>query len=461
MKAFLGIDVSKGYADFSLLDVQKLHLENDFQLDDTRKGHDQLKERLARFIEKHRITGLYCAVESTGGFENNWYGSLAKWGGDMPVHVARVNPVGVKKNKEAGLSRNTTDALSSRYIAEYIISHPDAVRYGEQDINYSSYRSLHNHINLQKKQKTQLINQLKAVLYSSFPELIRYCKNSMPYWVLEVLVKYPTASRIASSKLKTLASIKHVGSDKARTLMDKAKRTVASRDNSATEYLVRSLAQQIKERQALIDKQKSFLEQACSGPEIDLLTSIVGIGAYSASGIMAEIERIERFPTPKHLASYFGSHPELRESGDKKFVSHISKKGRASMRGILFMCANSAVISDPHLKKIYHGHRSKGMGHKQAIGVIMHKMLRIVWGVLTTGTKYDPAVDQQNIEKAQQGRQIEIREAKQTGKRRFQGHDEDAPVSNKQSKARRVLKGSKVPETESSTGSPFNTLLQT
>jgi len=60
----------------------------------------------------------------------------------------------------------------------------------------------------------------------------------------------------------------------------------------------------------------------------------------------------------------------------------MSKKGRASMRAILYMCAQTAVIYDEHMKKIYHKHRSKARIIKQAIGVIMQKMLRIIWECL-------------------------------------------------------------------------------
>jgi hypothetical protein len=40
---FLGIDVSKGYADFILLDNNKNIIEKNFQLDDIFDGHNQLK----------------------------------------------------------------------------------------------------------------------------------------------------------------------------------------------------------------------------------------------------------------------------------------------------------------------------------------------------------------------------------------------------------------------------------
>src|SRR5580693_3226954 len=142
MECYLGIDVSKGYADFMLLNKEKTKLEKVFQLDDNRAGHDALKKLLGKFIEAHQISLLYCAVESTGGFENNWYSSLIGLSKTMKLKVARLNPSGVKQNAGAGLKRNVTDALSASYIAEYLISHSEKVEYNEQSSSYASFRSI-------------------------------------------------------------------------------------------------------------------------------------------------------------------------------------------------------------------------------------------------------------------------------------------------------------------------------
>lgn len=53
MKAYLGIDVSKGYSDFTLLGQNKKQLEDTFQLDDTRSGHNALKQLLQKVVEKY------------------------------------------------------------------------------------------------------------------------------------------------------------------------------------------------------------------------------------------------------------------------------------------------------------------------------------------------------------------------------------------------------------------------
>jgi transposase len=456
MNGYLGIDVSKGYADFALVNQDKQLLEKVFQFDDTREGHDGLRERLESLITSNGITHLYCGLESTGGFENNWYGSLVSWMKTLPLSVARLNPAGIKKNIQAGLKRNVTDALSSQYIAEYIIAHPDAVNYEVQNVSYSSFRSLHTHIFLQRKQKTQLINQLKAVLYSCFPELMRYCKDSVPIWVLKVLEKYPSARLISKLRPEQLSKINYLDMEKAQKLILKAKNTVAFQKSETSEFLVRTLALQIQEKQQYIEQSKKVLESNCQGPEVTLLTSLVGVASYSGAAIMIEIEYIKRFPTAKKLVSYFGTNPELKESGDSKLIPRMSKKGRASMRAVLFMCAKTAVVHDAHMKRIYHKHRSKGKTHKQALGVIMQKLLRIIWGMLTHNAKYDSSIDQKN-QIMQQELPDRANEKEIAHKRRYQKFDGDAPITNKQNKKRKVYEESQASEMRANTGSSTHT----
>ena len=447
MNGYLGIDVSKGYADFTLLDTNKKQLEEVFQLDDTREGHDSLKQQIISMMRIHGLEQLYCGVESTGGFENNWYHDMQQWSQTLPVHVVRLNPSVVKSNTAASLQRNVTDALSSRYIAEYLASQFTSIDWSTSSSYYSSFRSLNNHINLQKRQGTQLINEMKAVLYSAFPELLRYCKGSIPQWVLEVLCKYPSAKLIASLKPHQLCKIKHVDESKAVSLIQKAKNTVASRTNTTDEYLIRQLAIDISSKQITIKQQKEFLATQCKGEEIELLTSVIGIGKYSACVAMIEIEDIKRFDSPKKLVSYFGVHPELKDSGDKKPVYRMSKRGRCSLREALYMCAHTAVNFDEHIKKIYHRHREKGFTHKQAIGVIMHKLLRIMWGILTHKTSYNSKIDQENQNKHPK-HPSEKRLAEMKSKRRFQRLDSEAPISRRQTVTRKAHFESQVSNAE-------------
>lgn len=437
MEGFLGIDVSKGYSDFALIGKNLQLLEDILQLDDTRKGHDQLAHWLECMQKRHGLSEIRCAVESTGGLENNWLAMLVELGSKLPLKVARLNPTVVKKAAEAQLNTNVTDALSAVNIATYLVRYGDKVDYTSPDNRYSAYRSLFNHISLLNKQKTQLINEMKQLLYMVFPELQRFCKQAIPQWMLELLEQYPTAERLGRAKPSTLAKIKGITLDRASKLIEKARQSVGSRGNDTDGMLIQGMARELAWKQKRVEEYKAQLAKVCVGTEVTLLETMKGVGSYSAAAIMIQIENIERFPTPGHLASYFGLNPKLKMSGDKKAVSRMSKQGRPEIRAILYMCAHSAVRFDDHMKSIYAKHRVKGMVHKQAIGVIMHKLLRVCWGILSREKAYDSRVDRANQEVNKKDIiSSEIKEIK--SKRRLQPFDEDAPISRRATKKRKV-----------------------
>ncbi|MBK7855548.1 MAG: IS110 family transposase [Bacteroidetes bacterium] len=70
------------------------------------------------------------------------------------------------------------------------------------------------------------------------------------------------------------------------------------------------------------------------------MDTIPGIASYSAAAIMIEIESIHRFATPSHLASYFGLHPVMKESGDKQFAYRMSKRTLRHARLVIHVCTN-------------------------------------------------------------------------------------------------------------------------
>lgn len=441
---YVGIDVSKGYSDFVILNQSLQVITKPVQFDDTRNGHQRLTEWLGRCMKTHNLDRLYAGVESTGGFEDNWYASLMGVGKELALHVARLNPLTVKNAAKASLSQQTTDALSAVHIARYLIRYSDEISWDTALTKYRSFRSFDGHIRLLVGQRTQLITQFRQLLYSCFPELQRFCKHGIPNWVLELLKAYPSPQKLSRARAKTVARINFISLDKAARLIDNAKQTVAARGHGSDEFLIASMARQIQESQKQITVLKDKLVADCQGEQTRLLETIRGIGSYSAASIMIQIEDIRRFACPGKLSGYFGLYPSLKESGDKQSVVRMSKKGRAAMRATLYMCANNAVLKDAHLKAIYHRHRGKGKSHKQALGVVMHKLLRIIWGVLSSETGYDHAVDQANQQKKISAPQKDAQRQEMATKRREQPFDEAAPISRIATKKRKAYQLSQV-----------------
>jgi transposase len=440
---YLGADVSKGYADFIILDANKRVVEPPFRLDDTPSGHRALSSVLQTLCDKNTGTQLYAGVESTGGLENNWLHCLSRQSALLPLKSARLNPSGVKHYMKAEQTRTVSDEVSAEAIAGYLIAHPQKVLYDQDDLFYTARRQWTT-IMLLKKQAAQLYNNLQNLLYSACPSVLIYCRHGVPRWLLTMLCKYPTADQLKRVKPAVLAKIPYVRTQRASTMISAAQNDVASATDPTMARTVQLVAEQIISLENSIDVIVDELqEQWKNNPSIRLLCSFTGIGVYSALGLLINIRDINLYPSASHLASYFGLHPIWRDSGDGTFGYHMSKQGRIQPRAILFLVTWVAIVRNPHIKKLYiRCQREKKMKPVEAMGVCMHKILRIVYGMLRTGTPYDPAIDQKNQEKKRPETQRVASRNHESKIRRFQQRDDCAPISRRQDRKRRKGYGS-------------------
>ena len=111
----------------------------------------------------------------------------------------------------------------------------------------------------------------------------------------------------------------------------------------------------------------------------------------------------------------------------------MSKQGRVQPRKILFTVALSAIGHNPVIKPLYQYHLEQGRKKMDAIGICMHKILRIVFGMLKNNTAFDPEIDTANRLRMLSTKPIDPKKNKD---RRFQGYDSKAPVSRRQNKKR-------------------------
>ena len=430
---YLGIDASKGYADFVILNEEGHQLDDSFQLDDTFAGHQKLRAYLQTYCFRDGNTTIYAALESTGGYENNWYHGLRTMADQLPIHVARLNAFRVKANSDASAKLNKTDPISAKDIAEYLIAHPTKVTYDE-DQDYNSLRRQWSFIKLNIKQNTQLRNHLGSLLYESMPELLGFCRQGIPGWLLKLIKKYPTYQAICNAGAKKLSRFAYLSEAKAHRIVKLIENGIGQSD-AVSGQIIWALAEQILQSDQLIEQLKKRLENNCqeATEKINLLCSFKGIGVYSAVGLLLNIGDIENFPTVKKLAAFFGVHPVYRKSGDGKWGYHMSKKGRAEPRAILYMIAFSAIQHNPIIKNCYARCLKKGMNKSAAMGVCMHKILRIVYGMLKNNTAFDPNIHQQH----QQKNQHNTTQSDLDKTRKLQTFDRDAPISRRQLKKRK------------------------
>jgi transposase len=277
---------------------------------------------------------------------------------------------------------------------------------------------------------------LEKLLYIANPDVLTYCKDGVPQWVLRLLQKYPVAKQLARARTKTVAAIPYIKEQTAQELINASRRSIASADDDLTAESIVIMATEIRHLEQLVAKQTQSLAEKCSLPELELLKTFRAIGDASAIGLLLEIGAVQRFSSAKKLASFFGLHPKFKISGDGTTGIRMSKEGRKAPRAILYMVALAAINHNPLIREVYEQNLAKGKCKMDAIGVCMHKILRIIYGMLKHNQPFDPEVDRKNRTKRLQKKPNVTKNIN----RRFQQPDDKAPISRRQTKKRKEQK---------------------
>jgi len=133
---------------------------------------------------------------------------------------------------------------------------------------------------------------------------------------------------------------------------------------------------------ALIEElEATIMALAEKNDQAMLLTTIPGIGYFSALLILSEIGVIQRFPSAKKLCSYAALVPRVHSSGGKTRYGSITKQGSKWLRWILVETSKHYVKSCPRLKRLYDSvtHRH---GKNTARVAIAREMLKIIYCML-------------------------------------------------------------------------------
>ena len=143
-------------------------------------------------------------------------------------------------------------------------------------------------------------------------------------------------------------------------------------------------------REAMASQQEQNQEWT---QQMDLLTSIPGVGERTATLLLAEMPPVSRCPSARTWAAFCGLNPEPRQSG-KSTYSRLSRKGTPQVRAGLYLPAVSALRWNPVVKAL--GDRLRGRGKTGRVRIVaaMHKLLRLCFGVLKSGRPFDLSLHQ-------------------------------------------------------------------
>ncbi|MCW0378246.1 hypothetical protein NB697_001092 [Xanthomonas sacchari] len=122
----------------------------------------------------------------------------------------------------------------------------------------------------------------------------------------------------------------------------------------------------------------------------ELLVSIQGIADTSAALMLAELGDVRRFADASAVTAFAGLNPCLQESGERKGRVCISRTGSPRLRAGLFMPALVAMTHNPIIRALKRRLSERGKTGKQIVCAAMRKLLHLAYGVLKSGTAFDP-----------------------------------------------------------------------
>ncbi|MCK7476949.1 MAG: transposase [Candidatus Moduliflexus flocculans] len=134
-----------------------------------------------------------------------------------------------------------------------------------------------------------------------------------------------------------------------------------------------------------------LLENICKASmvqDIEILTSIKGINTKTAIPFLAELSAIERFDSYKKLIAYAGMDPAIYNSGKRQASGKISKRGNSHLRRVIWLMTFCTVRQNPIMKAYFLKRIREGLPFKKAMMATSHKLIRLIYAMLTRKTYY-------------------------------------------------------------------------
>lgn len=123
--------------------------------------------------------------------------------------------------------------------------------------------------------------------------------------------------------------------------------------------------------------------------QVQLLTSIKGIGKKVATTLVIITNGFSFFENPKQLSRYIGICPTYQQSGKSlNYNGHINRNGHSTLRGQLFIASWSAAKYNSSCKALFERLREEGKPWKLAQIAVCNKLIRQAFAVIKSGVAY-------------------------------------------------------------------------
>ena len=381
---FVGIDVSKDYSSAQGLDQEGKKLSYvEFGMNG--EGFSRLLKMLKTHCED--LSGVTVGMESTGCYHINLFAFLCSEG----IVCVVINPLLISNFARLSLRKTKTDKKDALTIAQFLLAHRSKLSQVSYSQNRQDLKDLARERESLAVMMAGLKNDVRRLLQMTFPELEHRCKL-FTETMLRFLIKFPSARTIRMAKPKEIskALIHAEGKRKrvflsAEEIISLAQASVAS-ESVAKEWILSEKIETLlylEGRKGRITEALVEAGRSMRVDELDILTSVDGISVITGSTFLAELGEIQTFRSYKHVIAFAGLDPSIHQSGQDEGISRLSKRGNRHLRRVIFLMTLCAERSQNVFREYFLKRKEEGLPPKKAILATAHKLLRVLFAMLT------------------------------------------------------------------------------
>jgi len=381
---FLGIDISKDKFDAYCIDING---EKQFYLSCSmdRAGFEKLVGHMDNLsIPKEN---LLIGMESTACYHINLFSHLLAEGYTAVV----INPLLIANFVKIQLRKTKTDKKDALVIAQFLLMYVDTLAQTSISPHVSDLRDLSRQRESLLSQMTALKCDMKRLLTMTFPELEKLT-GVFTKSVLQLLSRFPSAHAIVQAdpaEITQLLIDHSMGRNSATTTQAiiQAARSSVGTTSPSRELILKQKADVLIHLEGHLKELTAMMIELCRsdmGDDIDIMTSLRGIGEKTATNFLVEMGGdIRKFKDHKKLIAMAGLDPAIYQSGKHDGQGRITKRGNRHLRRVIWLMTIRVIQFNDCFRQHYQKRRQDGLPFKKAVLATAHKLLRVIFAMLT------------------------------------------------------------------------------
>ncbi len=311
-------------------------------------------------------------------------------------NVVIINPLLISNYVKLQLRKTKTDKKDAFTIALFLLHHHGSLSKDSLSSSLTDLRDLARQRESLVEQMTALKSDIKRMLTITFPELERIT-GIFTKSVLRLLCDYPSAHALRQGNRSDIAKVLK-GSSRGKNSVALVDEIIeAAHSSIGTVSLTKEVI--VKQKVSLLIQLEQHLKEIASvlmelcqtkmQEDIEILTSIKGIGKQSAINFLVEIGgNINTFKSYKQLIAMAGLDPSVYQSGKYVGQSKISKRGNRHLRRVIWLMGTRVIFNSDVFRIYYQKRREDGLPYKKAVLATAHKLIRIIFSMLSHKTLF-------------------------------------------------------------------------